>query len=83
MVDVDILDWAVRERGILVTMDRDFGSLVYSSGMAHAGVLLRRMEDATGSEKAVAAVAIVTGHEGAIAGSFAVYQNGQLRLRTS
>src|SRR6185437_1831363 len=32
MADVDILSWAVAEQRLVVTMDKDFGELVYRSG---------------------------------------------------
>ena len=37
--DVAILDWAATERRILITMDKDFGELVFKEGLAHAGLL--------------------------------------------
>jgi predicted nuclease of predicted toxin-antitoxin system len=37
MPDVDILAWAVTEGRLIVTMDKDFGELVYRSGRPHAG----------------------------------------------
>ena len=51
MSEDDILAWAVREQRLVVTMDKDFGEMVYRSGRAHAGVLLLRLDDATGDEK--------------------------------
>lgn len=39
MQDIDILSLAVAEQRILITMDKDFGELVYRSGQPHAGVL--------------------------------------------
>jgi predicted nuclease of predicted toxin-antitoxin system len=41
--DMDILDWAVQEQRLVVTMDRDFGALVFESLQPHAGVLLLRL----------------------------------------
>src|SRR5438552_2997212 len=51
MPDTDILTWAVAEARIVVTMDKDFGELVFRSGQAHAGVLLLRLEAARTAEK--------------------------------
>ena len=66
---------------MVVTMDKDFGELVYHSARAHAGVLLLRMEAATGEEKRRVVVDIVERYAGAIAGKFAVYQRGKVRIR--
>src|SRR5688500_8159927 len=42
---------AGREDRLVITMDLDFGTLVYQSHLSHAGVLLLRLEAATGPEK--------------------------------
>ena len=52
MADYAILSIAESEGRMVVTMDKDFGELVYRSGLKHNGVLLLRLEDATGEEKA-------------------------------
>ncbi|MFQ5796967.1 MAG: DUF5615 family PIN-like protein [Candidatus Bipolaricaulia bacterium] len=51
MADVDILKQAVQERRLILTMDKDFGKLVYHSRQHHAGVLLLRLEEARSEEK--------------------------------
>jgi len=56
--DVAILDLAVRETRILVTIDTDFGMLVFRDGSRHAGVLrLRPMPAAPLAERASELVA--------------------------
>lgn len=37
--DEAILGWATNEARILITMDKDFGELVFKKGQAHAGLL--------------------------------------------
>jgi predicted nuclease of predicted toxin-antitoxin system len=81
MPDIDILDLAAAEQRLVVTMDKDFGELVYRSRRAHAGVLLLRLEAATAAEKVAVLEIIVTQHLATIEGNFAVYQNGRLRIR--
>ncbi len=51
MIDKEILKMAVSEKRMVITMDKDFGELVYNSGLPHAGVLLLRLEEATSDEK--------------------------------
>jgi predicted nuclease of predicted toxin-antitoxin system len=80
--DTVILAWAVAEQRMVITMDKDFGDLIYHSGQAHAGVLLLRLEGATAAEKARVVEEIVTNHGDQLAGKFAVYQNGVLRIRS-
>jgi predicted nuclease of predicted toxin-antitoxin system len=50
--DCEILDSAVREDRMVVTMDKDFGEFVHKLSMPHSGVLILRMEAAKGAEKA-------------------------------
>jgi predicted nuclease of predicted toxin-antitoxin system len=81
MDDTDILSWAVQEQRLVMTMDKDFGELVYRSGQAHAGVLLLRLDQANSQEKVQAVAAIFAQQGGQLAGHFCVYQNGRLRIR--
>lgn len=79
--DSDILDIAVAEARIVVTMDKDFGELVYRSSRPHAGVLLLRLEAATGDEKVAVVKTLTENYADEINGTFAVYANGRLRIR--
>jgi len=82
MPDLDILALAVREERLVVTMDKDFGELVYRSGQPHAGVLLLRLEEARSDEKVAVVEKVFRKHEKQLFGNFSVYQRGQLRIRT-
>lgn len=81
MPDADILAWAVAEGRLIVTMDKDFGDLVYRSGLAHAGVLLLRLEAARTAQKVRIVTDIFAAHAAELPGHFSVYQNGRLRIR--
>jgi predicted nuclease of predicted toxin-antitoxin system len=81
MPDVDILAWAAAEGRLVVTMDKDFGELVYRSGRPHAGVLLLRLEAARAAEKVRVVTEILTGHADELVGHFSVYHDGRLRIR--
>ncbi len=81
MPDADILAWAVAERRLVVTMDKDFGELVYRTGSPHAGVLLLRLEAARTAEKVRVVTDIFTAHGNELPGHFSVYQDGRLRIR--
>ncbi|GER92387.1 hypothetical protein A45J_0102 [hot springs metagenome] len=48
--DFEILHLAVTEDRMVITMDKDFGELVYNSGKLHSGVLILRLEDADSSK---------------------------------
>ena len=81
MHDVDILRLAARERRIIVTLDNDFGELVYRSGEPHSGILLLRLTGASAAEKVDAVLQIVHRHGGQLSEHFCVYRSGRLRIR--
>ena len=83
MRDADILDLAAREGCLVITMDKDFGELVFRTGRKHAGVLLLRLEDARGREKVEVVKEIFACYGEELLGSFSVYQSGKLRIRPS
>ncbi len=81
MDDMEILSWGVKENRVIVTMDKDFGELVYRSKEKHKGVLLLRLEDKTGKEKAEIVAKIAKKYGTRLAGRFAVYRAARLRFR--
>ena len=81
MPDQEIIRLAALEKRIVITMDKDFGELVYHSGMDHCGILLLRLEDATGSEKQQVIEKIITKYADNIENHFCVYQNKKFRFR--
>ncbi len=81
MADVDILAWAVVERRLVVTMDKDFGELIHRSGQAHAGVLLLRLEVERAAVKVGAVRAIFGQYADTLVNRFCVYQDGRIRIR--
>ena len=81
MTDIDILAWAVRESRLVVTMDKDFGELVYRSGQPHHGVLLLRLEAMRSAERVQIVTEIFTHYAHELIEHFSVYQNGRLRIR--
>jgi len=81
MDDSDILALAVQEQRIIVTMDTDFGELVYRSEQPHRGILLLRMPGARRAEKVRVMEHILAQYADKLAGHFCVYQKGRLRVR--
>lgn len=81
MSDAEILLWAVREHRVVVTMDADFGELVYHSGHPHTGVLFLRMPGARREAKVSIVSWIVEHHADDLSGHFCVFDAGVLRVR--
>jgi len=51
MSDSKIIGIAAKDNRIIITMDKDFGGLVYNSGLIHKGILLLRTENCSGDKK--------------------------------
>jgi predicted nuclease of predicted toxin-antitoxin system len=81
MPDPGLLSLAGREKRIIVTMDTDFGELVYNSGLPHAGVLLLRMPGASRDEKVRIVQDIIDRYGEQTPEHFCVYREGKLRVR--
>jgi len=81
MEDRGILELAVKEERLVITMDKDFGELVYNSKNMHSGVLLLRMEDAGWKQKIDVLSEIFSKYSEDIRGNFSVYHAGKLRIR--
>ena len=81
MSDAAILALAVRERRLVITMDKDFGEMIFRSGKEHAGVLLLRLEDAPSEKKLQVVRHLFTLYGDSLPGRFCVYQRDRLRVR--
>ncbi len=81
MEDEEIIRTGVLENRMIVTMDKDFGELVYHSSMEHCGVLLLRLENANGSEKLQVVKHIMKNYGSQIKNCFCVFQNDKFRIR--
>ena len=78
--DSEILQIALSESRMVITMDKDFGDLVHMSGIRHAGVLILRLEDANGDRKAEVVQKIMHEYHDKIINKFCFFQNGRLRI---
>lgn len=81
MKDSAIIQLANMEDAIIITMDKDFGELVFREKNIHKGILLLRLEDATSEEKLAVIQNIIPEHLKKLKNNFSVYQNGKLRTR--
>jgi predicted nuclease of predicted toxin-antitoxin system len=80
--DSRILDHALLDNRFVITMDKDFGELVYRFGQGHSGVLLLRLDTDTSQEKIKALNLILNNYSDNLRNNFCVYQNGRLRIRS-
>lgn len=82
MKDLDILSLAKTEQRIILTMDPDFGELIYLSQQPHAGVLFLRMPGADRRQKVLVVQEIIERYGDQLPGHFCVYRQGRLRIRS-
>jgi hypothetical protein len=66
---------------MIITMDKDFGELVYQSKLGHKGILVLRIEDANIADKVRIMSDIVKSYLVEINNSFCIYHRGKLRVR--
>ena len=81
MRDRDIIALAVREDRIIITMDTDFGELIYRAGYRHRGILLLRMPGARKKDKITVMQWILDEYGTLLRDNFCVYSAGRLRIR--
>ena len=81
MLDEEILRIAVSEKRMVITMDKDFGELVYNSGLPHTGVLLLRLEEAASEEKVKVIENILGKYSNNLLNKFCVFKDEKLRIR--
>ncbi len=75
MPDLEILKLANIEKALIITMDKDFGELVYTEFSFHYGILLLRLEDAVAEEKLSVIRNIFQTSYSQIRNNFSFYRN--------
>lgn len=79
--DAAILTRAADEDWIVITNDKDFGELVFRSGLGHRGVLLLRLHDDSSSNRVRVLRAVIEQYGERLAGSFTVATEIGVRIR--
>jgi predicted nuclease of predicted toxin-antitoxin system len=54
MEDLNIIEIAVKENASIISMDKDFGELVFKNKLSHKGIMLLKVEEAVAEEKLAA-----------------------------
>lgn len=81
ITDKEVLDIANNEKAILLTIDKDFGELVFRQKMISTGVILIRMEGLPNKQKAEIVTAAINNHQEELYGSFTVITSESIRIR--
>ena len=79
--DDSILRFAVTERRVLITNDKDFGEIVYRRRQQHCGILLLRLADVSAVAKKRAALSAIEQYGEQLIDAFCVATEQKSRLR--
>lgn len=79
--DALILRFAVTERRIVITNDKDFGEMVYRERQQHCGIILLRLADVSAAAKKRIALSIVEHFGEQLVDAFCVSTEKKSRLR--
>jgi predicted nuclease of predicted toxin-antitoxin system len=78
--DEQVLAYALKEDGVLVTEDRDFGELVHARGQSSPGVMLVRFQNRARKSKPATVVEAVEKLGLRLRHAFAVVEPGRVRF---
>lgn len=81
ITDEQVLSIALKEQAILMTMDTDFGELVYRLKEATYGVLLLRLAGFDIKQKQRITASVLQNHAEEMKGCFSVVNKDTLRIR--
>jgi len=79
--DTQVLKLASKERRILITLDKDFGNLVFKQKIYPVGVIFLRLLKESVENKIQAVEHLLFYFSEKILGNFVVYQEGKIRFR--
>lgn len=81
--DRQILEIAVTKEFIVLTLDKDFGELVFKKGKAHTGVIFLRLEDQTLANTQRVVKWLLSNYPSKIENSFTTVteKDGELKVR--
>ena len=81
ITDDEVLELSNTGRRVLVTVDKDFGELVFRLRRAASGVLLVRLTGLSSDDKAELVAGAVRDHGSQMSGAFTVISPGVIRIR--
>lgn len=80
VIDPVVLQRSVEESRILITSDKDYGSLVFERGLPHAGIILIRIPHARTRDKIAAMIELLELYPQDLAGNFVVTTGRKIRF---
>src|ERR1051325_1827653 len=81
ITDDQVLEKANENQALLITIDKDFGELVFRLGRLHNGVILIRLSGLSSDKKAELVSIAVNQYLSSFDNSFSVISPGRIRIR--
>ena len=81
ITDDQVLEKANEEQALLMTIDKDFGELIFRLGRLHNGVVLVRLGGLSAEMKAEIVGVAVSRYGASLDQSFSVISPGRIRIR--
>lgn len=78
--DEQVLEFAAKEKRVLITEDRDFGELIYARGRSSSGVMLIRFPSRVRAAKAGTVTEAVARLGSRLSDAFTVVEPGRVRI---
>ena|SRR6476469_3236659 len=78
--DEDVLRRAVEDDRILLTIDKDFGELVFRNSQSHVGVVLFRLKDETAPNQVRVLSSALNRYADKLPGQFVILRDEYIRL---
>jgi predicted nuclease of predicted toxin-antitoxin system len=79
--DSEVIEIASSQSRVLITGDKDFGTLTFRNKMISQGVVLYRLSGFSNEEKAQHVTSVISEHEASLTGSFTVIGKELTRMR--
>ena len=80
LADPNVLQQSVNQNRILITCDKDYGSLVFEHGLLHVGIILLRITDDKLGDKIAALIELLEQYPDRLAGNFVVTNGRRVRI---
>jgi predicted nuclease of predicted toxin-antitoxin system len=78
--DAAILEWAVKERRVVVTLDKDFGRLVFLQARRHVGVIFLRLQNESSHHITAVLLNVLQTYQEKLAGTFTTVTDTTVRM---
>ena len=79
--DVQILEFAEKEKRIIITNDKDFGELIFRFKLPSHGVILLRIKEDFPETRQQFVSLLLEAHKDKLSNSFVVLTEGKIRIR--